>query len=89
MFDQEVVEAKFPGITSHFTLAVKQYQELFFVCHLNRRLVIACLLQVIQQFTGINAIIYVSGREPHVFPILACFSSPQTQITCSKSVSRL
>lgn len=58
MFDEEVVAAKFPGITSHFVLAVKQYQELFFVRHLNRRLVIACLLQIIQQFTGINAIIY-------------------------------
>lgn len=58
MFDQENVEAKFPGITSRFTLAIKQYQELFFVRHLNRRLIIACLLQIIQQFTGINAIIY-------------------------------
>jgi MFS family permease len=28
------------------------------VRHLNRRLTIACLLQIIQQFTGINAIIY-------------------------------
>jgi MFS family permease len=58
MFDEEVVAAKFPGITSRFVLAAKQYQELFIVRHLNRRLIIACLLQIIQQFTGINAIIY-------------------------------
>ncbi|KAL1383524.1 sugar transporter [Phyllosticta capitalensis] len=57
-FDKENLAVRFPGVTSPVQLAVKQYVELFVVRHLNRRLIIACLLQIIQQFTGINAIIY-------------------------------
>ncbi|KAK8198990.1 sugar transporter [Phyllosticta paracitricarpa] len=58
IFDKESLAERFPGVTSPVKLAVRQYVEIFVVRHLNRRLVIACLLQIIQQFTGINAIIY-------------------------------
>lgn len=54
LFERESLAARFPGVTSKFGLAMREYKELFVVRHLNRRLIIACLLQVIQQFTGIN-----------------------------------
>ncbi|KAL1618805.1 hypothetical protein SLS56_010364 [Neofusicoccum ribis] len=53
-FDRESLAVRFPGVTSKFVLAVRQYQELFVVRHLSKRLMIACLLQIIQQFTGIS-----------------------------------
>lgn len=52
MFDRESANALYPGIESPVRLALERYKSLFVVRHLNRRLVIACLLQVIQQFTG-------------------------------------
>lgn len=57
-FDRQIIEGQYPAGMSPFRIAVSQYLELITVPHLRRRLRIACLLQVIQQFTGINAIIY-------------------------------
>jgi len=56
IFDQETETARFPNTKTKFQLNVAQYKELFIVRHLNLRLLIACLLQVIQQLTGINLI---------------------------------
>ncbi|KAI0159146.1 sugar transporter [Pestalotiopsis sp. NC0098] len=57
VFDNETVAERYSGV-SKLRVMISQYTELFVERHLNRRLLIACLLQVIQQFTGINAIIY-------------------------------
>ena len=57
IFEREVIETKFPGITSRFVLATKQYRELIVVRYLNRRLLISRLLQIIQLFTRKIAII--------------------------------
>ena len=56
IFDRETKVAKFGASTSKLQTAWSEYLELFTVRHLNRRLLIACLLQIIQQFTGINAV---------------------------------
>jgi hypothetical protein len=85
IFDQEVVAAKFPGNYSKFNLAWKQYKELFTVRHLSRRLVIACLLQIIQQFTGINAIIYYA---PQIFTAIGLTGNSVDLLAPSNYVSR-
>lgn len=54
VFDHETEAARFDNETSPFRVAMKQYIELFTVRSLNRRMLIACLLQIIQQFTGIK-----------------------------------
>ncbi|KAJ0313357.1 hypothetical protein COL516b_000293 [Colletotrichum fioriniae] len=53
-FDIETTAELYPGVTSRLKLTLDRYKSLFVVRHLNRRLVIACLLQLIQQFTGLS-----------------------------------
>jgi hypothetical protein len=48
---------KYPGMGG-FNLAIQQYRTFFSSRPLFKRLSIGCLMQVGQQFTGINAIIY-------------------------------
>lgn len=52
LFDKETTAAMFPGVTSRVRLSINRYKCLFTLRHLNRRLLMACLLQLIQQFTG-------------------------------------
>lgn len=42
----------YPGVTSPIKLTYLTYKSLFVTRHLNRRLLIACLLQVVGQFSG-------------------------------------
>lgn len=52
LFDQETRAAKYPNLNGKLRLALREYKDLFVLRHLNRRLLIACMLQFIQQFTG-------------------------------------
>ncbi|KAL4799974.1 general substrate transporter [Aspergillus venezuelensis] len=58
LFDKETTAATYPNIRSPTRLSYERYKSLFVHRHLAHRMLIACLLQLIQQFTGINAIIY-------------------------------
>ncbi|KAE8321179.1 general substrate transporter [Aspergillus sergii] len=62
LFDQETKIDKYGEGVSEFYVAMQQYKELFTVGHLRKRTMVACLLQVLQQFTGINAIIYYAPQ---------------------------
>ncbi|KAJ6078597.1 hypothetical protein N7467_008350 [Penicillium canescens] len=58
IFEQESRATKYPNSKGKLQVAMREYKDLFVLRHLNRRLFIACMLQFIQQFTGINAVIY-------------------------------
>lgn len=64
IFERETVKELYGTSMSPFALNFQQYKDLFIVPHLRKRTAIACLLQIIQQFTGINAIIYYA---PQIF----------------------
>ncbi|KAJ6036514.1 hypothetical protein N7540_000793 [Penicillium herquei] len=62
MFDEQTKIEKYGEKASRVYVAVQEYKELFAVSHLRKRTMVACLLQFIQQFTGINAIIYYAPQ---------------------------
>ncbi|KAK9235360.1 general substrate transporter [Lipomyces kononenkoae] len=61
-FDALTIKEKFPNAKSPAQIAYQQYKELFTQRHLARRLFVACFLQFLQQFTGVNAIIYYAPK---------------------------
>lgn len=67
LFDKETTEAMYPGVTSPVRLVYETYKLLLVTRHLNRRLFISCLLQLVGQFSGINAIIYYA---PQIFELI-------------------
>ncbi|EME78776.1 uncharacterized protein MYCFIDRAFT_205173 [Pseudocercospora fijiensis CIRAD86] len=77
VFEQESLKAKYGDGASKFEIALQQYMELFTIGHLRKRTIIARGLQVVEQFTGINAIIYYA---PTIFKALSLSS---TSITLS------
>jgi MFS family permease len=54
MFDEQRKIGKYGESASKFYTAFQEYKELFTVSHLRKRTMVACLLQVLQQFTGIS-----------------------------------
>jgi hypothetical protein len=52
IFEQESRATKYPNSKGKLQVAMREYKDLFVLRHLNRRLFIACMLQFIQQFTG-------------------------------------
>lgn len=52
IFDRETREEQFPGVKGNMKLGYCEYKQIFSTSHLNKRLFIACFLQLLQQFTG-------------------------------------
>lgn len=63
IFETESNETRFSVCKNSITRAMCQYAELFTTPHLRKRLVLASLLQILQQFSGINAIIYYVSNQ--------------------------
>ncbi|KAK9319171.1 general substrate transporter [Lipomyces orientalis] len=57
-FDAKTVVERYPNAKTKWKQEFELYNELITVAHLRKRLFVSCLMQLIQQFTGINAIIY-------------------------------
>lgn len=54
LFEKESLREKYGDGISAFKISLAEYKSLFVVRHLYKRTIIACLLQIIQQFTGIS-----------------------------------
>lgn len=62
MFDELTMQEKFPEAKTHNQRALQLYKELVTQRHLAKRLFVACFMQVLQQLSGINAIIYYAPK---------------------------
>ncbi|KAK9464622.1 general substrate transporter [Lipomyces arxii] len=62
LFDELTIREKFPDAKTHVQRIYLQYKDLVTEKHLYRRLFAACMLQFLQQFTGVNAIIYYAPQ---------------------------
>ncbi|KAK9457429.1 general substrate transporter [Dipodascopsis uninucleata] len=77
-FDEITLLEKFPNARTTFQRTCQQYGELFSQKHLAKRLFVACFMQALSQFIGINAIIYYApkmfqaiGLQGNSIPLLA------------------
>ncbi|KAK7207678.1 sugar transporter [Myxozyma melibiosi] len=62
MLEDLTMKEKFPDAKTDNQRAIRLYKELLTQRHLSKRLFVACFMQVLQQLSGINAVIYYAPK---------------------------